>query len=386
VLPGERAVIFTILPTTGGLDAAQIAVLDLQTHRQTVVVRGGSHAHYVASGHLVYAAGNSLHAVIFDPTTLETRGTSVPVVPQVVTTAGNLPGGLDAVSAADGTLAYVRGTGAGAAQRTLVWVDRQERERPIAIPPRAYVYPRISPDGSRVLVHGNDQENDLWVWDVARLMLTRLTFTPVLDTYPLWSPDGRRVLFSSDREGARSLFAQAADGTGAAERLTVGPNQNATAVTPDGTHLLFTGATTETGDDVMQVAVTGTHTISPLVHTPANERNGIVSPDGRWLAYEANDSGPFEIYVRPYPDVTSGHWQVSTGGGTRPLWSRDGRELFYVSPAYALMRVGVERAVSWAATTPSTVIKEAYASALVGFLVEATTSRRTVNGSSSSNR
>jgi hypothetical protein len=108
----------------------------------------------------------------------------------------------------------------------------------------------------------------------------------------------------------------------------------------------------------MQVALTGTQTVTPLVRTPAAERNGIVSPDGRWLAYEANDSGSLEIYVRPYPDVTSGRWQVSTGGGERPLWSRDGRELFYVSPTSALMRVGVERAASWAATTPTMLLKD----------------------------
>ena len=106
--------------------------------------------------------------------------------------------------------------------------------------------------------------------------------------------------------------------------------------------------------------MTGTHTVTPLVQSPFAERNGIVSPDGRWLAYEANDSGQFEIYVRPYPAVNSGRWQVSTGGGTRPLWSRSGQELFYVSPAGAIMRVGVERGASWAATTPVVIVKEGY--------------------------
>jgi serine/threonine-protein kinase len=252
----------------------------------------------------------------------------------------------------------------------LVWVDRQGRETAIAAPPRAYLYPRISPDGGRVVVYVADQMRDLWVWDVVRLTLTRLTLTPSLDSYPVWSPDGRRVLFASQRDlqerseesrlaSARTLYGQAADGTGAAERLTTSPNtQSATAITPDGTRLLFTEIAQQTGEDVMQVSVTGTHTVTPLVHTPAAERNGIVSPDGRWLAYEANDSGSLEIYVRPYPDVASGRWQVSTGGGTQPLWSRDGRELFYMSPANAVMRVGVERAASWAATTPTMLLKD----------------------------
>lgn len=105
-----------------------------------------------------------------------------------------------------------------------------------------------------------------------------------------------------------------------------------------------------------------------FVQTPFAERNGIGSPDGRWLAYEANDSGQLEIYVRPHPEVNSGHWQVSTGGGTRPLWSRSGQELFYVSPAGAIMRVGVERGASWAATTPAMVVKEGYVTALTGFV------------------
>jgi len=361
VLPGGRAVIFTILSTTGrdagGVDAAQIAVLDLQTQKQAVVLRGGIGARYVASGHLVYAAGGALRAIAFDPLTLTTRGTPIPVVTDVAINGGFY---VDADIADDGTLAYVRGTGPPVAQRALVWLDRQGRETAIAAPPRAYVYPRISPDGSRIAVYGADQMLDLWAWDFMRLTLTRLTFASGLDSYPVWTPEGRRLFFASDREQpGRNLYAQAADGTGAAERLTTSPNQqNATAITPDGTRLLFTENAPPTNEDVMQVTVSGSHTVTPLVHTSAAERNGIVSPDGRWLAYEANDSGPFEIYVRPYPDTASGRWQVSTGGGTRPLWSRDGRELFYVSSANGMMRVGVDRAASWTATAPTMLLKD----------------------------
>src|SRR5262245_48103953 len=110
----------------------------------------------------------------------------------------------------------------------------------------------------------------------------------------------------------------------------------------------------------MQVEVTGSHTVAPLVQSSFAERNGIVSPDGRWLGYEANDSGQFEIYVRPYPDVNGGRWQVSTDGGTRPVWSHSGQELFYVSSSGAIMRVGVERGSSWAATKPMTAVGEGY--------------------------
>jgi serine/threonine-protein kinase len=357
MLPGGRAVLFTITAQAGGLDAAQVAVLDLGTGTRKVLVRGGSHAHYVASGHLVYAAAGTLRAVAFDLTRLEVRGTAVPVVPQVLTTAG---GGVDAVVAGDGTLAYVSGGVAGT-QRTLVWVDRHGQETPIPAPPRAYIYPRIAPNGMRLAVWTQDQESDIWLWDLARATLTRATLDSGLDTHPVWTPDGRRLFFSSERAGARNLFGQAADGTGSVERLTESPNlQNATAVSPDGTRLTFTETAPKTGNDVMQVQLDGTRRVTPLVQTPFSEQNGVISPDGRWLAYEANESGQAEIYVRPFPEVNSGHWQVSTGGGTRPLWARSGQELSYLTPSGALMLVGVERGQTWAATVPTILIKEGY--------------------------
>ena len=197
------------------------------------------------------------------------------------------------------------------------------------------------------------------VWDLGRTTLTRATFDPGFDVYPEWTPDGRRVIFSSERAGVRNLFWQAADGTGAVERLSESPNaQNLSAVSPDGRLLIFTETVPTTGDDVMQMTLDGTRRVTPLVQSPFAERNGVVSPDGRWLAYEANDSGRVEVYVRPFPEVNSGHWQVSTTGGTRPLWAPSGQELFYVAPTGALMRVGVERAPSWAATTPTLLVKE----------------------------
>ena len=153
MLPDGRTVLFTITSLTGGLDAAQVAALDLQTGARRILVRGGSHARYVSSGHLVYAAAGALRAVPFDLARLETRGTPVTVVPDVVTT---IKGGVDAVVAADGTLAYVLGTVEGT-PHTLVWVDRQGRETPIPAPPRPYLLPALSPDGTRVAVFANDQ-------------------------------------------------------------------------------------------------------------------------------------------------------------------------------------------------------------------------------------
>jgi serine/threonine-protein kinase len=280
------------------------------------------------------------------------------VVRDVVTSDSGL--GYAAV-ARNGTLAYVAGSPITQSTRALVWVDRQNRETAIPAPPRAYVHPRVSPDGTRVASFVADQQLDLWLWDLKRSTLSRLTTGAGVDTYPEWTPDGRDLIFSSQRFGQLNLFRQPSDGAGAAERLKESADaQTGTSLTRDGQSLIFTQTTSATGDDVMRMTLDDTRAISPLVRSPFAERNGIVSRDGRWLAYEANDSGRFEIYVRPFPKVDGGRWQVSTNGGTRPLWSPDGGELFYVAPSGAIMRVGVSGGSAWAATTPTLVVKEGY--------------------------
>jgi serine/threonine-protein kinase len=133
--------------------------------------------------------------------------------------------------------------------------------------------------------------------------------------------------------------------------------QYPTSISPDGRWLVFTElAAATSASDVRRLELQGTHAASPLVATPFDERNAEVSPDGRWLAYEANDSGRFEIYVRPFPDVTSGLWQVSSGGGTRPLWARNGHELFYLTGTSELMSVNVSAGATWASSAPTKVL------------------------------
>ena len=360
ILPGGRAVLFTITSQTGRLDAAQVAVRDLRTGAHKVLLRGGSDGRYVASGHLVYVAAGGLRAIPFDPTRLETHGTAVPVLPRLATTD---TGAGDFAVAADGTLLYVDAPGGLVANgQTLVWVDRTGKEEPVAAPPRAYQHPRLSPDGTRVALWSNDQEQDLWIWDLRRATLTRLTLDPGQDIFPVWTPDSQRVIFSSNRGGAPNVWWQAADGTGAAERLTTSTNsQLVTGITPDGTAVLFFEVTPTMGRDLLQVALDGTRRVTPLLQTKFDERNGIVSPDGRWLAYESNSSGSSEIYVRPFPNVGGGQRQVSTAGGRQPLWSRSGKELFYVGPDRALLRVPVEASgATWNAGTPMKLLEGRY--------------------------
>jgi serine/threonine-protein kinase len=358
MLPDGRSVLFTITALTGGLPAAQVAILDLQTGKRQVLLRGGSHAHYIASGHLVYGQAGTLQAVAFDPVRREVRGTPVTVVPDVVTSS---QGGVHFVAAHDDTIAFLSVGNAAGTPRTLVWVDRLGRETPIGFPPRPYFLPALSPDGTRISVFANDQEADLWLWDLSHATFTRFTSVPGRDVLQVWTPDSRRVIFSSERSGGRNLYWQAADGTGAAEQLleTV-TTKYPMAVTPNGRQLIFTEETAQTDIDLMAMELDETRRVTPLLQSRFAERNAAISPDGRWLAYEANDSGRFEIYVRPYPDINAGLLPVSTDGGTKPLWTKNGQELIYVSPTGALMRVGVSRGASWSATNPSIVVKEGY--------------------------
>ena len=345
ILPGGRAVLFTINFQGQPIDNAQIAVLDLKTGQKKVLIRGGSDARYVDTGHLVYAAAATLRAVRFDLGRLEVTSDPVPMVEKV--TMSGTTGTADFALSRNGTLVYVPGEITGGAGRSLAWVNRQGHEEPIKAPPRVYVYPRISPDGTRVALNVRDQENDIWVWDLKRETLGRFTFDPGADQSPVWTPDSRRIIFSSFRGGVPNLYWQAADNTGTIERLTTSPNQQAPlSISPDGSRVLFQEIAPKTGADVGVLTVDAARKSGggPLIQTMFIETNAEISPDGRWVAYQSNQSSQFEVYVRPFPNVDTGRWQVSDGGNnSRPLWARNGRELFYYDArGGALMAVAVQ--------------------------------------------
>ena len=369
LLPDGQSVLFTITAVNGGLAAAQIALLDLRTGTHTVVVRGGSHARYVAPapsraqgapGHLLYAAGGALWAVPFDLEKHDARGTPIPVVQGVATT---YLGAADAALSADGTLVYVPGGELGPLSRghVLVWVDRNGNETALPMPPRGYVLPRISPDQKQIAVFSPDEAFDISIWDIARSRLSRFTFDPGVDNYPLWTRDSGAIFFNSERDGVRNIYRQAANGTGTPTRISQSPNrQSPTAVSPDGEWLIFTERSPDTGDDVKALRLNGSREVIPLVTAPGIQRNGSVSPDGKWLLYESDESGQPQIWVRPFPAVTSGRWPVTSDGGTRPQWTSAGRQVVYVAPSGALMSVGVEASGSWANSAPSEVVKPRY--------------------------
>ena len=380
LLPSGRAVLFTVTPSSGEIQNAQVAVRDLTTGQTTTLVRGGSQAEYVAPGYLVYAVAGSLRAARFDPGTLTVGSDPVAVVEAVTT----LPSGAAEFSVSrTGTLVYapVRATGT----RSLVWVTRDGREEPLtAAPLRAYQYPRLSPDGTRVALDIRDQQNDIWIWDLARQTLTRLTDAPATDSAPVWTPDSRRVIFASARAGVPNLFWQAANNTGTAERLTTSLTpQVPLSISPDGTRLIVretvpttvndlrvlrldpstslgAGPSTSLGTSPSPSSETPPRQTEPLLPTPFNEQNGEVSPDGRWLAYQSNASGRDEIFVRPFPNVDAGNWTISPNGGTRPLWARNGTELFYLDGAGAMTRVPVQTTPTFSAGPATTLFETRY--------------------------
>ena len=199
-----------------------------------------------------------------------------------------------------------------------------------------------------------DQENDIWVWDFARETLTRVSTGPGTDETPEWMPDGRRILFSSQTAKGDALVRQAADGSGTAERLTdTSSVVRVSAVSKDGTRVLFSEAGAATAMDVMMLELENDQRPQPLIRTPFAEQNAEISPDGRWLAYESNDAGQLQVYVRPFPDVRNERVQVSTGGGGQPHWAQNGQELFYLAPNAALMSVRVEHGPRWKSGMPT---------------------------------
>lgn len=337
LLPDERHVLFTVVERGRG---RRIAVLNLDTGERRTLVESGSQGAYLDTGHLVYADGGAIWAVPFDLETLSIRGAAVPVVQDV----GMMGYGQFAVSR-HGALAYVP----AADTRSLTWVGRNGVEEPIAAPTRAYAKARLSADGGRALLEIEARPHQLWMWDFSRATLTSLLFDRTTGYFdPIWAPDGARFFFTM----SLNLFQRAADGTGTNEKLTsVDQNQRSLDVTQDGKYLIFERLTPTAGFDLMRVPLGNPRHEEPLLQSPFDERNASMSPDGRWMAYESNETGQPEIHVRPYPEVNDAHYLVpSSTGGRTPVWSPKGNELFFVNGS-SMMTVAVSGSPTFSAGT-----------------------------------
>jgi serine/threonine-protein kinase len=273
-------------------------------------------------------------------------------------------GAVQVAIAGDGSIAYVPREVASA-PLTLVWVDRRGGETPLGIDPHVFESPRVSPDGGRVAVimRGADVADvaGVWVYDLVRRVLSRLTLDPAEDESPLWSPDGRQILYAATRGGDRVTLQRAADGSGEESRVTatVG-HHHLSALAPDGRTVAFeVRAGNSASWDVWLSLLGADAEPRPLLATPATERGATFSPDGRWLAYESGESGQSEIYVRAVTG-DAGRWQISADGGTEALWSPAGRELFYRS-GDRLMVVDVQSGPGFSASRARPLFEGRYA-------------------------
>ena len=265
--------------------------------------------------------------VPFDLAALEVTGDSVQVLQGVRQTT---PGNADYAISDDGTLVYVPSTSTGGLDRTLVWVDREGAVEPLGAPPRAYLDPRLSPDGRRLAVSIDGENQDIWVYDMGRQTLSRLTFAPLWDETPVWTPDGNWVTFAGNRDGVMNLLRTVADGSEEEEQLvTLQGHAHANSWSPDGQVLVFgLGPIQTASEGIWLLPLEEDRKPTLFLKTPGNVYASRLSPDGHWIAYASDESGRLEIYVQPFPGL-GGKWQISTDGGGHAVWARNGRELFY---------------------------------------------------------
>ena len=323
MLPGGEWVLFTFRPAgTSAWDEAQIVVQSLTTGERETLITGARDARYVPTGHLVYGLNGVILAVPFDVGTRQVLGGPVSLIDGVRASTDTTSGAMHFALADNGSLIYVPGAAGGGGVVSLTWVDRDGDGESIPAPPRAYDHPRGSPDGTRIAVDITEGDNiDVWIWDLARETLTQLTFDEELDDFPLWTPDSARVVFRSTRDGG-GLFWKAADGTGQVERLKDGIARPY-AWTMDG-RLIF-----EEAQDIGVLTMEGERTVEMLLDAEFSEADAALSPDGRWLAYTANETDTPLIYVKPFANIDDDPWRVSPAAGRNPVWSPDGRELVY---------------------------------------------------------
>jgi serine/threonine-protein kinase len=366
LLPGGHAVLFTLAQENKPWDEARIVVQSLETGRREVLVSGGTDGRYLGTGHLVYVTGGTLVAAPFDVASLKVSGAPIALVERIAQ-APVQTGAAHFSLSRSGTLVYIPGSFRQTLLQSLVWLDRHGRETPLNAPIRVYLYPRISPDGRRIALVIRGEGQDIWMWDTERASLERFTDGRTFSS-PVWSPDGRRLLFG-DSAGGSTIWSQSADGSGVAEQLTqsTGTGQAPSSFTPDGTKLVFYEPYS---GGLSVLTVRPERRVSPLLRKPgAVMRNAdIYPPDGRWIAYESTESGASQIFVRPFPNVDGGRWQVSTDGGRAPVWSRDGRELFYVPATGGLMAVSVTPGTTLTFSTPTRVVNGSYLGMLSGLI------------------
>jgi eukaryotic-like serine/threonine-protein kinase len=319
-------------PNTQGVYAAS---LDRPQDR-VQILRTSAKAYYAPPvaghpGYLLWVREQSLLAQRFDAGNLRTEGDPAPLAEDIALNANRAAfWGSDA-----GLLVYRNGVNYGNAK--LVWIGRDGKRLESAGPEDSYDSLRFSPEGKRVALGRHDQAGygDIWLLELGRGVFTRFTFDPRDDRDPAWSPDGGQIAFSSNRSGFFQLYRKDSAGAGQEEQLTSGLDNKALSDwSRDGRYLLYTERAPRNGDDIMALPLEGERKPIVVLQTSFNEGAGVFSPDGKWIAYQSDESGRDEVYVRAFSAAAAaagGKWQVSAQGGTRPRWRGDGKELFYLA-------------------------------------------------------
>jgi serine/threonine-protein kinase len=347
VLPGGKALLIAVARNTwDGFEGLEIGAFSLETGEYRTLIERAHRGSYARTGHLVFSRAGTLLAAPFDVGRLEVTGPAVPVLE-------GLPGpfGRPFRISENGTLVYVpQRTEPGG---TLVWVNREGEARPVTDVRRGYQQLRISPDGQRIAVEILWEGNyDIWIYDIPRGTLTRLTVAESLEGIPEWSSDGKRVAFFSDRDPP-GVYWKPIDGSGPTERLT-DAGDHPESWSPDGRVLAF-----GKGDDLWMLPMEGERKPEPFLDTPFRELGASFSPDGQWIAYHSDESGRWEVYVRAYSGP-GGKWQLSTHGGLFAVWSPDGREIFYRTEDKKVMVVPLQLTPEFRAGKPKMLFEDRF--------------------------
>jgi Tol biopolymer transport system component len=325
MLPGKRAILFAAGPaaTANEWNSAHVVVQSLETGVRRVVAARGTMPMY-AAGYLIYLAGHSLVAQRFDLERLDVEGPVFTVLDDVERT---VPGGGWFSVSGDAVLLHVRGP--ALEPNKLAWVSPGGQLSPLSIPPGLYNRPTLSPDGQRIVVAVSDPDSDIWTFDVASGGSTRIT-NDGTNLWPLWTPDGTRIVYSSTRinaQGGVNLYQSRSDSTGNEELLLSSGTTNRAESWVPGGGLAFMQLSLETGADLLAVHPGAQPTV--LKRSRFEESAARFSPDGRWMAYLASETGRPELYVQPFPLGSGEPVQISSTGAQSVLWSKDGRELFF---------------------------------------------------------
>jgi serine/threonine-protein kinase len=354
VLADRKTVLFTVW-TGPGWDEKHLEVQVGAGGEHRRLVAGASTGRFLPTGHLLYSKADNLIAAPFDLASLSLTGPPVTLVERARDGVGE---GAQYAASDSGTLVYVQAQ-SGVFERRLVWVGRDGGVTQIGAPPGAYTDPAISPDGRLVAVSVQGTTQTLWVYDLARSTLRTLPAPGSLQS-PVWTADGHRLVYRATRAGFRNMYSRSADGSGEEERLRMSDlMETPSSISRDGRFLLFTRVAPDSSDDLFVMHLDNREVESQaIVKTRFSEYSPHVSPDGRWVAYNSDESGRPEIYISPFPGP-GGKTVISTDGGTEPHWSRDGRELFYRN-GDSMMAVTLAPGSSLAAGSPRRLFEGRY--------------------------